>query len=178
MKHTAFILAASLLSGQALADFNLSSSDFKAGEMLGNKQVYNGFGCKGANLSPQLRWRNAPEGTRSFAITAYDPDAPTGSGWWHWIAFNIPADVSSIKSGASGGKMPAGTVESRTDYGSTGFGGACPPEGDKAHRYQFTVFALDTDKLDLPADSSGALVGFYLHTHSLGKASLEGLYKR
>ena len=96
------------------------------------EQVYNGFGCTGKNLSPQLSWDKAPSGTKSFAITAYDPDAPTGSGWWHWIAFNIPASVNSLDSGASGNSMPAGTVESRTDYGSTGFGGACPPVGDKA----------------------------------------------
>lgn len=178
MKYSTLILAGSLLSAQALADFTLSSSDIRAGEMMPKQQEFQGFGCDGGNLSPQLSWQGAPAGTRSFAITAYDPDAPTGSGWWHWLAFNIPADTTSLASGASGNTMPAGSVESRTDYGSVGFGGACPPAGDKAHRYQFTVFALNTDKLDLPADSSGALVGYYLNAHALGKATLESLYQR
>tara|TARA_B100000287_G_scaffold338703_1_gene324744 strand:- start:898 stop:1434 length:537 start_codon:yes stop_codon:yes gene_type:complete len=178
MKYSSLLLTACILSAPAFADFSLSSNDIKPGKMMAMEQVYNGFGCTGKNLSPQLSWDKAPSGTKSFAITAYDPDAPTGSGWWHWIAFNIPASVNSLDSGASGNSMPAGTVESRTDYGSTGFGGACPPAGDKAHRYQFTVFALDVEKLDLATDSSGALVGFYLNAHALGKASVEGLYKR
>ncbi|MAD44996.1 MAG: YbhB/YbcL family Raf kinase inhibitor-like protein [Oceanospirillaceae bacterium] len=178
MKYAAFILATSLISTPALADFRVTSQDIRDGEMMASEQVYNGFGCEGDNLSPQLSWQDAPQGTKSFAITAYDPDAPTGSGWWHWVAFNIPASVNSIDTGASGSNMPEGVTESRTDYGSTGFGGACPPAGDDAHRYQFTVFALNTETLDLPADSSGALVGFYLHAHALGKARLEGLYQR
>ncbi|MCD8522210.1 MAG: YbhB/YbcL family Raf kinase inhibitor-like protein [Saccharospirillaceae bacterium] len=141
-------------------------------------QEFNGFGCDGGNVSPQLSWTGAPEGTKSFAITAYDPDAPTGSGWWHWLVFNIPADITHLKAGASGQSMPEGSTESRTDYGVPGFGGACPPKGDKAHRYQFTVYALNTDTLDLAPDSSGALVGYYLNGHALAKATLEALYQR
>lgn len=178
MKYSYLMLTAALFTQQALADFRLSSSDIQAGKVMSKQQEFNGFGCDGGNQSPQLSWSGAPEGTKSFAITAYDPDAPTGSGWWHWLAFNIPAEVNSLPAGASGSAMPTGSTESRTDYGVAGFGGACPPKGDKAHRYQFTVFALNTDKLDLGADSSGALVGYYLNAHALGKASLEALYQR
>lgn len=178
MKYPYLLLTAALLTQQALADFRLTSSDIEGGRMMGKQQEFQGFGCSGANLSPQLSWSGAPAGTLSYAITVYDPDAPTGSGWWHWLAFNIPAAASSLATGASGTAMPAGTVESRTDYGVPGFGGACPPQGDKAHRYQFTVYALDTGKLELSADSSGALVGYMLNAHTLGKARLEALYQR
>jgi len=179
MKSMLILLsAAALWSQAALADFRLQSTDIRAGKSMPKAQEFNGFGCEGENLSPQLSWTGAPEGTKSFAITAYDPDAPTGSGWWHWLTFNIPADVTSLKTGASGQAMPDGSVESRTDYGVPGFGGACPPKGDKAPRYQFTVFALNTEKLDLAPDSSGALVGYYLNGHALAKTTLEALYQR
>ena len=178
MKTPLYLLAAALISHPALAEFRLTSTDIQVGKIMSKQQEFQGFGCDGANLSPQLSWDGAPAGTRSYAITVYDPDAPTGSGWWHWLTFNLPASVTSLAAGASGTAMPAGSIESRTDYGVAGFGGACPPQGDKAHRYQFTVFALDTDKLDLGADSSGALVGYYLNAHALGKATLETLYQR
>ena len=100
MKYSSLLLTACFLSAPAFADFSLSSNDIKPGKMMAMEQVYNGFGCTGKNLSPQLSWDKAPSGTKSFAITAYDPDAPTGSGWWHWIAFNIPASVNSLDSGA------------------------------------------------------------------------------
>jgi Raf kinase inhibitor-like YbhB/YbcL family protein len=171
------LLAASLLSAASHADLTLTSTDIQAGKIMPKAQEFTGFGCEGGNQSPQLSWSGAPAGTKSYAITAYDPDAPTGSGWWHWLSFNIPAHVSQLATGASG-HMPAGVVESRTDYGVPGFGGACPPKGDKAHRYQFTIFALDVEKLDLAADSSGALVGYYLNGHALAKKTLEALYQR
>ncbi|WP_430460051.1 YbhB/YbcL family Raf kinase inhibitor-like protein [Thalassolituus sp. LLYu03] len=178
MKPTFLLLTAALLSQPALADFRLTSTDLQPGKLMNKQQEFQGFGCDGGNRSPQLSWSGAPAGTRSYAITVYDPDAPTGSGWWHWLAFNLPASVTSLTAGASGNSMPAGSVESRTDYGAPGFGGACPPQGDKAHRYQFTVFALNTDTLDLGPDSSGALVGYFLNAHALGKATLETLYQR
>lgn len=179
MKLPLMALALASLSVPAMADFRVTSQDIQAGNMMPKAQEFNGFGCSGDNRSPQLSWSGAPEGTKSFAITVYDPDAPTGSGWWHWLAFNIPASVTSLPAGASGDAMPAGSVESRTDYGVPGFGGACPPAGKATpHRYQFTVFALNTDKLDLSPDSSGALVGYFLNGHALGKATLEALYQR
>ena len=144
-------------------------------------QEFSGFGCNGGNLSPQLSWSNVPQGTKSFAITAYDPDAPTGSGWWHWVAVNIPTSTTSLETGAgseNSKNMPAGSQMFRTDYGSKSFGGACPPEGDKVHRYQFKVFALDVDKLELPGEGSAALVGYYLNSHALETATLEALYQR
>jgi Raf kinase inhibitor-like YbhB/YbcL family protein len=179
---TALIALAALVLASPLraADFSLTSTDMTAGQALKPAQVLNGFGCSGGNVSPQLSWSHAPAGARSFVVTAYDPDAPTGSGWWHWVVFNIPADTTSLATGASSdaARMPAGAVQSRTDFGAPGFGGACPPPGRPAHRYIFRVTALKVDRLDLPEDASAALVGFMTHLHSLGSAELVALYGR
>ncbi len=159
----------------------VTSTDMREGEMLAAAQVFNGFGCQGQNVSPQVAWRNAPPGTRSFAVTLYDPDAPTGSGWWHWTVFNIPASTTSLPAGAGAAgsrQLPAGAVQGRTDFGAPGFGGACPPAGAQPHRYQLTVWALNTDKLPLDEQASGALVGFMLNAHSLGQARLTARYGR
>jgi Raf kinase inhibitor-like YbhB/YbcL family protein len=175
------IAAAAFAIGPTAYSFELTSTDIQAGKPMPKSQEYQGFGCDGANISPQLAWRDAPKGTKSFAVTAYDPDAPTGSGWWHWIVFNIAADVQHLPSGAGDPKSTsavAGMVQHRTDYGTPGFGGACPPKGDKAHRYQFKVFALDVEKLDIAPESSAALVGYMLNSHKLGVAELEALYQR
>src|SRR3954447_12770885 len=161
--------------------FTLTSESFKDGDYLGPDQVLSenfGFGCAGGNISPQLSWSGAPEGTRSFAVTCYDPDAPTGSGFWHWVVVNIPADVTSLPAGASSGGLPAGALETRTDVGKPGYAGACPPEGDHPHRYLFTVFAVGADSLPVEADTSAAVVGFQLNFNTLAKASLMGLFKR
>lgn len=169
----------SAFSGFAQAnEFTLSSEQIQPGQTLKLEQVFNGFGCNGKNSSPQLSWKGAPAATKSFAITVYDPDAPTGSGWWHWTVVNIPAHVNQLAASASPAKLPAGAVEGRTDYGQAGFGGACPPPGDKPHRYQFTVWALNTDKLALDAQSSGALVGYMVRAHALAKAELQAVYGR
>jgi Raf kinase inhibitor-like YbhB/YbcL family protein len=173
--------AAALATAPIVHGFELTSSDIQPGKLMSQAQIYKGFGCDGGNTSPQLAWRDAPAGTKSFAVTAYDPDAPTGSGWWHWVVFNIPADVRELPSGAgdpAAGLAPAGSVQHRTDFGTPGFGGACPPAGDKAHRYQFKVFALDIERLDIDPDSSAALVGFMLNAHKLGVAELEAFYRR
>ena len=168
------------LSAQA-ADFAVSSPGLKPGSTLPTKHVLNGFGCTGGNISPALSWHNAPAGTQSFAITAYDPDAPTGSGWWHWVAYNIPAATQSVSEGsgaANSQQLPAGTTQGKTDFGTIGYGGACPPTGDKAHRYIFTVHALKTARLDLPADASAAMIGFMIHMNKLSSTSLEVTYGR
>lgn len=149
--------------------FTLTSTDFKDGDVLPDAHVK----AKG-DTSPHLAWSGAPEGTRSFAITCYDPDAPTGSGFWHWTVANISADVSEIP---AGGPVPSGAVEGRTDYGPAGFGGAAPPAGHGPHRYIFTVFAVDTDKLDVTPDNSGAVFGFNLFFHTLAKATLTATYE-
>jgi hypothetical protein len=149
--------------------FTLTSTDITDGGILPDGQVQ----AKG-NTSPHLKWSGAPEGTKSFAITCYDPDAPTGSGFWHWTVANIPADVSEIP---AGGPLPSGAVEGRTDFGEPGFGGAAPPPGHGPHRYIFTVFAVDTERLDVTPEDSGAKYGFNLHFHTLARASITATYE-
>ncbi len=175
------LILLTLITKPVMAEsFQLSSTDIKEREFMTKTHEFQGFGCTGENLSPQLSWTGAPEGTAAFAIFAYDPDAPTGSGWWHWQAVNIPASINSLAQGAGNStenKMPEGTVQISNDYGAKGFGGACPPEGHGTHRYQFTVYAL-SKKLELPEDASGALTGYMVKAHSLGSATLQALYKR
>lgn len=166
---------------QAASGFTLKSADIKNGETLDIAQVANSFGCSGKNISPELSWESAPKGTRSFVLTAYDPDAPTGSGFWHWVVFNIPATATNLPRAVGThdkAPLPAGAVQSRTDTGVPGFLGACPPQGDKAHRYQFTLYALDIDSLPLAAEATPAVVGFNVHFHTLGKAQIEAVYQR
>ena len=173
-----FLLAIVMANAASAQDFKLSSSSIAEGAQLASSFVFAGFGCEGGNQSPQLSWSGAPEGTKSFAITAYDPDAPTGSGWWHWNAVNIPASVTSLELGASGdGKMPAGAVEIANDYGAAGFGGACPPPGE-VHRYVFTVHALATDRLELPENPSNALAGFMIGANTIESARITAVYSR
>jgi Raf kinase inhibitor-like YbhB/YbcL family protein len=165
----------------AAGTFSLKSTDVSAAKPIDNKFVFNSFGCSGENVSPALAWTGAPAATKSFAITVYDPAAPTGSGWWHWVVFNIPASTTSLPAGAGDAKapkLPDGAVQGNTDFGTPGYGGPCPPKGDKPHPYTFTVFALDTDKLDIPAGGTAAFVGFNLHGHTLGKASFTAKYGR
>ena len=163
------------------ASFKLASPDIKNGATIKDEQVFNSFGCTGNNISPELNWSGAPAATKSFAVTIYDPDAPTGSGFWHWLVANIPASTTSLPKNAGDLKAdlaPKGSVQSRTDFGTSGYGGPCPPKGDKPHHYIFTVFAVDTEKLEVTPESSGALVGFNLHFHTLAKATFTGRYGR
>jgi len=158
--------------------FVLTSTDLHAGRQIASAQVYSGMGCDGQNQSPQLSWKGVPEGTKSFAITMYDPDAPTGSGWWHWVVFNIPADVTSLPTGAgdsSKNLLPAGAALGNTDFGAPEYGGPCPPQGDKPHRYLVTVYALN-DALSIPGNATAAYVGFNIHAHAIGEATLSALY--
>tara|TARA_R110002124_G_scaffold67480_3_gene183212 strand:- start:2309 stop:2788 length:480 start_codon:yes stop_codon:yes gene_type:complete len=152
--------------------FTLTSNDMTDGGRLPDAQVQ----ARG-NTSPHLRWSGAPAGTRSYAVTCYDPDAPTGSGFWHWTVANIPADVTELLEDASSGGLPRGTVEGRTDFGAPGYGGAAPPPGHGPHRYIFTVFAVDVPHLDVTPENSGAVFGFNLHFHTLAKASLTATYE-
>jgi len=159
--------------------FTLKSSDV-SGQATAN-QVFSGMGCTGGNQSPQLSWENAPEGTKSFAINMYDPDAPTGSGFWHWVVFDIPATSKELKTNAGNPEknlLPAGAIQSLTDFGKAGYGGPCPPEGHGFHQYIVTVYALKTDKLGLDKNTNPAMVGFYLHAQTIQKASLVFYYKR
>lgn len=159
-----------------LADnFTLKSDTLKG--QLSAEQVFNGFGCSGENISPELSWENAPKSTKSFAITVYDPDAPTGSGWWHWVVFDISKDKTNLPKGFGNSKSKD-VIQSMTDFGKSGFGGACPPIGDKPHRYIFTVHALDVETLGLDESANPALVGFMLNSHSIAKASVISYYNR
>ena len=163
------------------AGFTLTRSDIKPNAMIDKRFEANVFGCSGQNKSPALKWSGAPKDAKSFAVTMYDPDAPTGSGWWHWSVINIPATTTELpaNAGAVGGaNLPKGASNVRIDYGVAGWGGTCPPQGDKPHRYVFTVFALKTDKLDIPADATAALAGFMVNANSLGKASFTAKYGR
>lgn len=175
------LFAALLLTAFPAAAFELHSPDFTNKAPIPERNVFSGFGCTGANQSPALSWTEPPAGTRSLAVTIYDPDAPTGSGWWHWVVFNLPADTRGLPAGAGDPEkptLPAGAAQSRTDFGTPGYGGPCPPQGDKPHRYVVTVHALKVDNLPLPSDTSGAMVGFNLNAASLAKATLTARYGR
>jgi Raf kinase inhibitor-like YbhB/YbcL family protein len=170
------------LSHSAFADdFKLNSPEIKANQSIPQRFEFNGFGCKGENKSPELRWSGAPKGTKSYAITMYDPDAPTGSGWWHWMIVNIPASTQHLPSdaGAENSKLiPPGALTIRSDFGTLAWGGVCPPPGDKPHRYTFTVHALSVDKLELPANASPALAGYMINANRLATASFTATYGR
>jgi Raf kinase inhibitor-like YbhB/YbcL family protein len=179
-------LAAVIMSASPAAQadgggkFTLTSADVTAGKTIAAAQVFNGFGCSGGNISPALAWSNAPAGTKSFALLMHDPDAPTGSGWWHWVVYDIPADTASLPAGAGDPHkklMPAGALQGRTDFGTPGYGGPCPPPG-KPHRYYLRLYALKVAKLDVPADATAAFIGFSVNAAALGKAELMGLYGR
>jgi len=177
---SAFIFALSIIFvGSPMAEeakFKLFSSQIKARTPISMEQVYNGFGCSGKNVSPELNWKNAPKGTKSFAVTVFDRDAPTGgSGWWHWVVFNIPADVNKLQLDAGnidGSKLPKGAIQSTNDFAFQGYGGPCPPIGAKPHRYVFSVYALNVEKLDLDAKSMPALVSYMIQSTKLKQSKI------
>jgi Raf kinase inhibitor-like YbhB/YbcL family protein len=161
----------SLGAGVQAQTFTLKSNEL--GGQATQRQFFNSFGCHGDNVSPELSWENTPAGTQAFAVTMYDKDAPTGSGFWHWVVFNIPASTTELKSGAgdaSKGLLPAGTVQGMTDFGKPGYGGPCPPPG-APHEYLITVYALKAP-LKLDQSASPAFVGFNLNAGMLAKASI------
>ena len=157
-----------------LPAFQLSSTDIAHASTIDPRFEYDGFGCAGENTSPELHWSGAPKGTKSYAVTVYDPDAPTGSGWWHWIVYDIPANASSLDSGAgalNGTDLPENAIQATSDYGVQAFGGMCPPPGDKPHRYIFTVHALNVEQLELPEDATSAAVRYVINANTIAKAS-------
>lgn len=162
----------------------LKSDDFTKGGSLSDAHVLSadfGFGCSGRNLSPQLAWGDAPAGTQSFAIICFDPDAPTDSGFWHWLVVNIPAETAALPQGAGsadGSGLPVGALQVRTDFGRPGYGGPCPPPGRAPHRYRFTVHALGVATLPVTAETSAAIVSFHLNAQALAKATLVGSFQR
>lgn len=180
MKRNFTLLSCLLFCHWAFAQtFTLKSNAL--GGQATNPHVLNGFGCTGDNISPPLYWENAPKDTKSFAITMYDPDAPSGSGWWHWLIFDIDKSISELKAEAGNIKKelaPQHTIQSKTDFGSLGYSGPCPPEGQPAHRYIITVYALKTPTLGLDSNAGSAMVGFYLNQQAIEKASLLVYFKR
>ena len=187
MKRLLVVLAVAVVlakSSKAQSTFTLKSNDI--GGQMTEKQVLSSFGCSGENISPQLSWINPPAGTKSYAITAYaitvyDPMAPTGSGWWHWVVFDIPATTNAIPTSAGDptkNLLPAGSIQSNTDFGKPGYGGPCPPEGHGFHQYIITVHALKTEKLGLDKNAGPAYVRYMLHANTIKRASIMAYHKR
>jgi Raf kinase inhibitor-like YbhB/YbcL family protein len=159
----------------ATATFTVTSTDVTDGEPLKPAQVHDQ-----GNTSPQLSWSGAPEGTQSYVVTCFDPDAPIVSGFWHWVVADIPAAVTSLDTGAGAlgdAKLPEGAFHVRNDFGTRDFGGAAPPQGDRVHRYYFVVHAVGSEKLGVDADATPAVVGFNLAFKTLGRAILVGTYQ-
>lgn len=161
--------------------FTLESPAFKAGARLSERQVFNGYGCHGRNLSPALSWHDAPDGTQSYALTVFDPDAPTGKGWWHWMVVDIPFSVKTLEEAAgdvSGRHLPSEALQLKTDFGQSAYGGACPPPGSGLHHYVFTLYALNVPHLDVRPNTSAASVLSSIRAHAIGSASLTAVYER
>ena len=162
-------------AARAQGPFAVTSPDLPSATGVPAAHVFDGFGCTGANRSPALRWSGAPAGTKSFAVTMYNPDAPTGSGWWHWVVYDIPATITSLPTGAGaadGSALPAGAVQGRTDFGKAAYGGPCPPKGDAPHRYVVTVFALGVPRIEVPESSSAAMIGYTMQKNAVATATL------
>lgn len=154
--------------------FTLAGDELKNNSPLPNAQVYKGYGCSGGNVSPQLSWHNAPNNTKSFAIICHDPDAPRPNGWYHWLVVNIPKDVTSIEKAGN----IKGATETLTDFGTKGYGGACPPVGHGVHRYNFTIYALDIEKLNISESTKPKEVEAEVLAHTIAKSTITGLFER
>lgn len=158
--------------------FSLESDDIADGQPLAPAFVHSS--ASGGNQSPQLRWSGFPPQARGFTVTVFDPDAPTGSGFWHWLLVDVPASVTELPRGAGSGegRLPEGAFHVRNDFGERAYGGAAPPPGDRPHRYVFAVHALDVATLGVSADVPPAVVGFNLTFHTLARATLRPIFAR
>ncbi len=167
---TAVLLTVSASACAAQSSFVVATDDAVNGR-FGQAQYYSGYGCAGGNISPHITWTGAPTQTQSFAVTVYDPDAPTGHGWWHWLVIDIPATAAGLERGISGtaGLQPLGIVETHNDFGTGTYGGPCPPPGQD-HHYVITVYALKTQHLDLPTETAPADVEAQLKAAAIDTA--------
>ena len=180
------IVAVGLIAAQAKSaprsHFVLSSPDARLAARVPEEYTANVFGCTGGNASPALQWSGAPAGTKSFVVTLFDPDErSSGSGWWHWVVYDLPANVNSLPKGAGAEHssiLPTGTQQGRTDLGNDAYHGPCPGKGDPPHHYTFTVYALGVAKLDVPTEASGAMVTSTAKENLLGKAVFIARYGR
>jgi len=182
MRRTGVVIAVCLMAHAAIAaGFTVTSRNIRNGGTVPMAQVFDADGCTGDNISPQLSWSGAPAGTKSFAVTMFDPDAPTGRGWWHWIVFDIPPTVHGLPANAGAaeaGALPPGAVQARNDFGASQYGGPCPPAGDPPHRYILTVYALRLSTLPLGTNASGATVEASLRRNAIASVRLTAHYAR
>jgi Raf kinase inhibitor-like YbhB/YbcL family protein len=163
------------------ANFALASEDIAPNSTIPQIFESDSFGCMGENSSPELHWTGAPADTKSFAVTVYDPDAPSGSGWWHWVVYDLPADTDRLDHGVgtlNSSNLPGNAMQALSDFGVQAWGGTCPPQGDKPHRYIFTVHALNVEQLDAPNNATPAMVGYMIHANTLATASFTARYGR
>ncbi len=175
------VIEAPQASASKSADFTLASDDIPSNGTIPASFESDSFGCTGENSSPELHWSGAPADTKSFAVTVYDPDAPTGSGWWHWVVYDLPADTDRLDPGVgslNSSMLPGNAMQVASDYGVAAWGGTCPPAGDKAHRYIFTVHALNVEQLDLPSNATAAMAGFAIRSNTLATATFTARYGR
>jgi Raf kinase inhibitor-like YbhB/YbcL family protein len=171
----AAVLAAAVFGPALAADFQLTSADIGPDKPLAQDFVFSGYGCTGGNLSPALQWSGAPQGTKSYAVALFDPDAMQGRGFWHWLMVNIPANVTSLSRDAGkndGSKLPSGAAQIRNGFRVVGYSGSCPPAADEPHGYVMTVYALKVSALELAADATSPSMLAAIEANSLGKASL------
>ena len=171
----AALLASVAFSSALAADFQLTSSDIGPDRPLAQDFVFSGFGCTGGNQSPALNWSGAPQGTKSYAVALFDPDAMQGKGFWHWLMVNIPAHITALSRDAGkndGSKSPSGSVQIRNGFRAAGYSGSCPPPSDEPHGYVMTVYAIKVNKLDVPADATSRIMLAAIEANSLGNASL------
>lgn len=182
MRPMMFALLAIQSMSATAAEFELTSPNVGAGKIIQQRYVYNGLGCSGGNASPALSWKNPPASTKSFAVTVFDPDSPTGgAGFWHWMVVNLPATMTGLAQGDGAlhsTHLPTGASQIRTDFGVEGWRGPCPPVGAKPHHYQFTVYALKVEHLAIPADATASMAGFMINQAAIGKAGLIARYGR
>ncbi|WP_244131781.1 YbhB/YbcL family Raf kinase inhibitor-like protein [Burkholderia gladioli] len=175
----AFVALAAIPVTARAESFTIKVDGLRDG-YFSNQQVYGGFGCHGENVSPRISWAHVPRGTKSLVVTIFDPDAPTGGlGWTHWEVVNIPPSESSLESGASGNpkRLPAGAVETLTDFGESAYGGPCPPKGE-SHRYVVTASALDVARIDVAPAASPAVVAYQMHGKVIAQAKYVARYRR